>query len=175
MQEIATYAPIRIALTGLWRVAFGGALVWLAAVGALHTFPHGPRSATDPSLLVSVLMPLGFSLVGLMIALPGIGRIASAFSRDCYLRGGPAGISVRIPMRGWFGRFRVRAFHFGWDEIDRLVDFTYRINGIPTSHELRIHLRNGSRLKIEGSFFSLSPAAIQSLLLAMQPRAGVVV
>lgn len=172
MQDVASYAPIRIVLTGLWRLVFGGAFIFVAGVAA-YAFLHGPPpSSADPPIWLIALIPVFFGLIGAVAAASGIGRIASAFCRNCYLRGGPGGIAVRLPVRGWFGRFRVKTFAFGWDEIDKLIEFTHRINGIPSSHELRILLRNGRRLDIERCYFSLSSAALQERLLAQYPRAA---
>jgi hypothetical protein len=171
MQDVATYAPIRIILTGLWRVMFGGVFLLLAAV-TVYAMLHAPRSSADPPLWLIALIPVVFSLIGAAAASSGIGRMVSAFARNCYLRGGPEGVAVRIPVRGWFGRFRVMTFYFGWHEIDKLIEVTHRINGIPTNHELRIRLRNGQRLDIERCCFSLNSAVIQSVLLGLQPRAA---
>jgi hypothetical protein len=173
MQEVATCSPIRIVLTGLWRVMFGVAFIFIAAV-AVYAFMHGPssRSSADPPMWLIALIPVFFSLIGAVAAASGIGRIVSAFARNCYLRGGADGIAVRLPVRGWFGRFRVTTFHFRWDEIDKLIEFTHRINGIPSNHELRIRLRNGRRLDIERCYFSLSSAALQERLLDLHPRAA---
>jgi hypothetical protein len=169
MEDVATYAPIRIVLTGVWRVAFGGLFLLLAAV-TVFAFLHAPRSSADPPLWLLALIPVFFSLIGAAAVSSGMGRILSAFARNCYLRGGPDGIAVRMPVRGWFGRFRVMTFKFEWSEIDKLIEFTHRINGIPSSHELRIRLRNGRRLDIERCYFSVSSAAIQGLLLAHAAR-----
>jgi hypothetical protein len=172
VQDVADYAPIRIVLTGLWRVVFGGAFIFVGGVAA-YAFLHGPApSSADPPIWVIALIPVFFALIGAPAVASGVGRIASAFCRNCYLRGGPAGIAVRLPVRGWFGRFRVKTFAFGWDEIAKLIEFTHRINGIPSNHELRIVLRNGSRLIIERCYFSLSSAVLQERLLGLHPGAA---
>jgi hypothetical protein len=59
-----------------------------------------------------------------------------------------------------------------WSEVDRLVHFTYRTNGISTATELRIHLKDGTMLRVERMYFSAGPRHLQQALLAMQAAAG---
>jgi hypothetical protein len=71
---------------------------------------------------------------------------------------------------GWFGRFRVREFLLRSSEIAELVHFTYRINGIPTSRELRIRPRQGALIKVPRYVFADSSEAIQVRLHEIMAR-----
>jgi hypothetical protein len=51
--------------------------------------------------------------------------------------------------------------------VERIVHFTFRTNGIPTGTELRIHLKDGSRLTVERMYFSASVKRLQDELLAI--------
>jgi hypothetical protein len=113
-----------------------------------------------------------FLLVGVLIFSGGIGRICCAFARNCYLRAGPQGMALRFPELGWFGRFRVREHAIPWREVARLVHFTYRVSGIPTSRELRVQLRNGKTIKIPRYFFSQPIELVEDQLREIMARAA---
>jgi hypothetical protein len=172
MIEVTRYAPIRIFLVGLGRMLIGAvplALGTLIAFAVTHMPAAAPSAADPPPWLLALLAAL-FILVGLAILSGGVGRICSAFARNCHLRAGPGGIALRLPVQGWFGRYRVRDFALRWDEIGELVHFTYRINGIPTSRELRIRPRTGALIKIPRYMFSDSSDALQDRLHEIMAR-----
>ena len=57
MRDLTAYAPIRVALTGIWRIVFGlllaipaGALIWIGPNGE----PGAPRAAGDLAAVVDV-------------------------------------------------------------------------------------------------------------------------
>jgi hypothetical protein len=172
MIEVTRYAPVRIVLVGIGRMIIGAIPL---ALGALIIFattrtPTAAPSAADPPPWLFAVIAALFLFVGLAIFLGGIGRIVSAFARNCHLAAGPEGIALRLPVPGWFGRFRVREFLLRSSEIAELVHFTYRINGIPTSRELRIRPRQGALIKVPRYVFADSSEAIQVRLHEIMAR-----
>jgi hypothetical protein len=173
MFEVTRYAPIRIVLVGLGRMLMGAiplSLGALIAVAVSRTPAAAPSAADLPPWTLGLLSGL-FLFVGLAIFSGGVGRICSAFARNCYLGAGAPGIALRFPVQGWFGRFRVQDVRLRWDEIADFVHFTYRINGIPTSRELRIRRRKGRDIKVPRYMFSDSTAVIQDRLDQMWAQA----
>jgi len=175
MQDVTTYAPVRIALLGLLRVIFGlivavpaGLLIWIGPNGEAGA----TRAAGDMPAWWMFLIGLVLAFVAFSIATGGVGRIVSAFAEDCYLRAGPEGISVRLPVQGWFGRYKLTEYSFRWNEIKQLVHFTHRINLIPVSTELRIELLDGKTVTIKRHYFSASVKNIQQQLLTIQASVG---
>jgi len=175
MRELTTYAPIRVSLTGIWRVIFGlllgvpaGLLIWIGPAGE----PGAQHAAGDMPSWWMFVVGLAIALVALNFVAGGVGRIVSAFSKECYFRGGPDGIAIRIPKRGWFGRFRLTEYRFKWSEIKQLVHFTHRFNGIPVSTELRIDLVDGKTVAIERFNFSASAKNLQEQLLTIGALVG---
>jgi tetratricopeptide (TPR) repeat protein len=169
MTDVAKFAPGRILLSGLGRLAIGGIALGMAGLIAylldLDRSAHPDNAATSdvlPALLGAIAV---FSLIALLILPGAIGRIRSAFAKGCYFRAGAAGIEICLPRRRWWGRYDLPTYRFRWEEIDKLVDFTHRVSGIPTGRELRIELADGSRLRVERFYFSESVAAIQERLL----------
>lgn len=170
MRDLAAYAPIRVALTGIWRIVFGLAL---AVPGALFIYlgPHGepgaPRAAGDMPPWWMFLVGIALFVGALQFIAGGVGRILSAFQGDCYFRAGPAGIAIRLPRQGWFGRFRMVEHRVAWDDVEQFVHFTHRLNGIPVSRELRIHVRGGKPIAIERFYFSASIRSLQEQLITL--------
>ena len=175
MQDVTTYAPVRIALVGILRVIFGlilavpaWLLIWIGPNGEAGA----PRNPGDmpPWWLFVVGLVLGF--VAFSIASGGVGRVVSAFARDCYFRAGPDGLAIRLPVQGWFGRFRLTEYNFQWSEIKQLVHFTHSINLIPVSRELRIELVEGKTVVIQRHYFSASVKNLQQQLLTIRASVG---
>lgn len=174
MADLTSYAPVRVFLAGLWRLLFSVPLFLVAYVVFRATILNPPKAAPaagDPPLWAIALIGVVFALFGLAVLLSGIGRIISAFERDCYFRAGPGGIAVRCPVRHWFGRYSPPAQKWGWADIDRIVHHSYRISGIPAGTELHLYLKSGKRMKIERSCFAASPAELQKELLALKGKA----
>jgi hypothetical protein len=174
MQDVTTYAPVRIALLGILRAIFGllVALMGVVAVWATASGDSAPRQPGDmPSWWLSLVgLVLGF--VGLAIASGGLGRLVSAFAKDCYFRAGADGLAIRLPVQGWFGRFRLTEYNFQWGEIKQLVHFTQSLNFIPISRELRIELENGKRVVIQRHYFSASVKNLQQQLMTIRASVG---
>ncbi len=174
MQDVTTYAPIRIALLGIARIIFGLLVLGIGAVAfwASVNGDSAPRQPGDmPSWWMSLVgLALGFT--GVAIATGGVGRVVSAFIQDCYFRAGPEGIAIRLPVQGWFGRFRMTEYNFQWGEIKQLVHFTHSINLIPVSRELRIELVVGKTVVIPRHYFSASVKSLQQQLVTIQASVG---
>jgi len=169
LRDLTTYSRVRVFLSGLWRLMFGGvfAVMLYALAYAMAKTAGQPPSAADPPRWLIALVPVAFGLVALLCISSGAGRMVSAFAGNCFFRAGSRGISVRLPRRGWFGRFRLAEYWIEWPEVERIVHFTFRTNGIPTGTELRIHLKDGSRLTVERMYFSASVKRLQDELLAI--------
>jgi len=175
LQDVTTYAPARIALLGILRVIFGlilavpaGLLIWIGPNGEAGA-PHNPGDM-PPWWMFFVGLVLGF--VSFAITMGGLGRVVSAFARDCYFRAGPDGIAIRLPVQGWFGRFRMTEYSFQWGEIRQLVHFTHSINLIPISRELRIELEDGKTVVIKRHYFSASVKSLQQKLATIRASVG---
>lgn len=175
MQDLTTYSRIRVAMAGVRRVIFGallavpgGAIIWIGPNGE----PGATRAPGD-------LGPLWFFFVGLVLAFValcfiagGLGRVISAFARDCYFRAGLEGVAIRVPLQGWFGRFKVMEYQYRWEEIEKLTPVTNSVNFIPIGSELKIRLYGGKEITIERYYFSSSAKRICAELLAILARAG---
>lgn len=172
MVELTSYSPVRIFLSGVFRVLFSAPPFLVAGVFVailLHP-PKAAPTASDPPIWALGLIGLLFFVVGLSMLTGGIGRMISAFSRKCCFRTGPEGIVLRFPVRGWFGRYTVPEWKLRWDDVVQIYDFVYKINGIPTSSELRLRLRDGKTIKIPREYFAASPAVLAQHLPAMRPQ-----
>ena len=175
LQDVTTYAPVRIALVGLLRFIFGllvavpaGLLIWIGPNGE----PGAPRQPGDMPAWWMFFIGLVLGFVAFSIAAGGLGRVVSAFAKDCYFRAGPEGIAIRLPLQGWFGRFRMTEYSFRWSEIRQLMYFTHRLNLIPISRELRIELEDGKTVVIKRHYFSASVKKIQEQLLTIEESVG---
>lgn len=173
MNDVAVYAPVRIALLGLVRIVYGlligvmgGAVLWAWWAGDAK-----PQNPGDMPAWWMGLIGAGFAFAAFCLVSGGIGRIVSAFARG-FFRAGPAGIFVRLPKIGWFGRFKTLEYRISWENVSQIVHFTHRTNLIPVATELRIELYSGGTLVIERRFFSPSAKEIQSRLLAIEAVAG---
>lgn len=170
MQDITTYAPMRVALVGFGRILFG-LLLGLPAVALIWMAIAGEAKPTHPGDMPgwwAYVLGAAFAFGALAQLFSGIGRLVAAFSSECFFRAGPGGIAIRLPKIRWFGHFRIVEYRFAWPEISRLVHFTRKVNGIPMSRELRFELVNGKRLSIERYMFSASIKTIQKELLSIQ-------
>lgn len=174
LREVTRYAPVRVALTGVWRIVFGALLAapagWIVWMG-----PHGDSTAPSAP---GDLGPVWFFCVGIALLVTaigfitgGVGRMVSAFASDCYFRAGIEGMAVRLPRQGWFGRFRMTEYQFRWDEIEQLTNVTRRVNLIPVAHELHIRVYGGTEVIIERYYFSDSIKNVLNKLSELQARA----
>jgi hypothetical protein len=77
-----------------------------------------------------------------------------------------------MPKRGRFGRFSLIEYNFKWNEIQQLVQFTHRVNLIPVSRELRIHLMDGKTVAIERFYFSANVISLQEQLVTIGASVG---
>jgi hypothetical protein len=118
------------------------------------------------------LVGLALGIGGFAIASGGVGRLISAFAQDCYFRAGPDGLAIRLPVQGWFGRFKLTAYNFQWSEIKQLVHFTHSINLIPVSRELRVELETGKTIVIQRHYFSASVKSLQQQLMTTRASVG---
>jgi hypothetical protein len=118
------------------------------------------------------LVGLVLCFVGFAIATGGLGRVVSAFAKDCYFRAGADGLAIRLPVQGWFGRFRMTEYNFQWGEIKQLVHFTHSLNFIPISRELRVELEDGKTVVIKRHYFSASVKSLQQELLTIRASVG---
>ncbi len=175
LQDVTTYAPVRIALVGILRLIFGlivavpaGLLIWIGPNGEAGA-PHNPGDM-PAWWMFFVGLVLGF--FALAVVTGGLGRVVSAFAKDCYFRAGPEGIAIRLPVQGWFGRFRLTEYNFRWSEIKQLVHFTHSLNLIPISRELRIELADGTTVVIKRHYFSASVKSLQQQLVTIQASVG---
>jgi hypothetical protein len=170
LHDITTYSPVRVFLSGVLPLLMGGlfGLIVYALAFAMAKTAAKPASSADPpvGLLYGALVFLG--LLAALGLSTGLGRMVSAFARNCFFRAGRDGISIRLPKRRWFGRYRVVKYWLTWDEVDRIVHFTYKTNGIPTGSELRIYCKDKSLLRVERRYFSASVRRLQEELLAIQ-------
>jgi len=174
MVEVAHYAPVRVFLAGLGRLIFGGVFltvcvvlfyIYLTERGALPS-----DRSTEEMVPALPLVGAAFGLVALLILPGAIGRILSAFDRGYYIRGGISGVEICMPRRRWWGRYRRGTWRSRWEDIEKIVHYTSRINGIPSSQELRIYLVGGGRLRVERYVFAESVASIQRALLEIRAR-----
>jgi hypothetical protein len=174
LHDLTTYSPVRVFLSGLWWLAFGGilAVTLYALIYAMARTAAASHSAADPPRWLIYGVVLLFGLWAFSCLSGGVGRIISAFSKNCFFRAGRDGISVRLPVRGWFGRFRYAEYWIKWSEVKQVVHFTYRTNGIATSTQLRIRLQDGTRLSVPRMYFSANVKWLQEQLLTIQASVG---
>jgi hypothetical protein len=174
MRDITAYAPVRVFLSGFFRFLLGGvmAIVAYACIFALIKTSAQQPSANDPPKWLIDMVVLLFVLLATLGLSSGVGRMLSAFSRKCFFRAGRDGIAIRLPRQGWFGRFHLAEYRLKWSEVDRLVHFTYKTNGITTATELRIYTREGTMIRVQRMYFSASAMGLQSHLLTIQASAS---
>jgi hypothetical protein len=174
MQDVTTYAPVRIALLGILRAIFGllVALMGVVAVWATASGDSAPRQPGDMPSWWMFFIGLMLGFAAFCIFSGGVGRVLSAFAKDCYFRAGPDGLAIRLPVQGWFGRFRLTEYNFQWGEIKQLVHFTHSVNLIPVSRELRIELVEGKTVTIQRHYFSASVKTLQQQLLTIRASVG---
>ena len=175
MQDLTTYSPIRVALTGIWRVIFGallavpaGLLIWIGPNGEAGA----PRAAGDMPAWWLFVVGLVMAVAAFCFVTGGVGRIISAFAEDCYFRAGPEGIAFRLPRQGWFGRFRLTEYAFRWNEIKQLLHFTHSVNLIPVSRELQVHLYEGKLIIVQRFYFKASAKRLQEQILTIAASVG---
>jgi hypothetical protein len=171
MIDITQYSPIRIGLTAIWRLAFG-AVLGSSAVVLIYTMLTEPstQNSDDPPIWLMWGGAAFIGFIGYAFLSSGVGRLISAFAKGCYFRAGADGIAIRMPKRKWFGRFKILTWRFRWSEVEKLVHFTYRTNGIPTGTQLRIMLNDGTRLTVERECFSMSVRSLQWSLLEFMKK-----
>lgn len=175
MRDLTAYAPIRVALTGIWRVIFGtllaipaGALIYIGPAGE----PGAPHHPGDMPSWWMFVVGLGLAVVALAFVAGGVGRIVCAFARGCYVRAGADGMAVRLPKQGWFGRFRLMEHAFKWEEIEQLIYFTRSLNLIPVARELHVRLYGGTEVIIERFYFSPGTKRLCEELMSIRALAG---
>ena len=102
LKDVTTYAPVRIALLGILRLIFGllVGVMGAVAIWATASGDSAPRQPGDMPEWWMLLVGLVLCFVGIAIATGGVGRVVSAFTRDCYFRAGPDGIAIRLPVQG---------------------------------------------------------------------------
>lgn len=174
MEDVTAYAPVRIALLGIARVIFGLliAVMGVAVFWATASGDSAPRQPGDMPSWWMLLVGLVLGFVGFAFASGGVGRVISAFAQDCYFRAGPDGLAIRVPVQGWFGRFKLTEYNFQWSEIKQIVHFTHSVNLIPVSRELRIELETGKTVIIKSYYFSASVKSLQQQLVTIQASVG---
>jgi hypothetical protein len=174
MKDLTVYAPIRVVLTGLWRIVVG-ALLAIPAGLLIYLGPSGEPGATrapgDMPAWWMFVVGLGFAVGALALITGGVGRIISSLARDCYFRAGTEGLAIRLPKQGWFGRFRMMEYQFKWAEIEQLIYFTRSVNLIPVARELHIRRYGGKEVTIERFYFSKSIKRLREELMALQAQA----
>ena len=175
MRDLTAYAPVRVALTGVWRVMLGsllaipaGMFIYFGPAGE----PGAPSHPGDMPAWWMFLVGLGLGVVALGFMAGGVGRMVSAFARGCYFRAGAEGMAVRLPKQGWFGRFKLTEHAFRWEEIEQLTCLTRSFNMIPVARELHIRLYGGTEVTIERFYFSASIKRLQGELMSVRAVAG---
>jgi hypothetical protein len=101
-----------------------------------------------------------------------VGRVNSAFVRDCYFRAGLEGLAIRVPKQGWFGRFKVMEYPYKWEEVERIINITRSVNFIPVGSELNIRVYGEKEITIERYYFSSSAKKLCADFLAVRARTG---
>lgn len=172
MKYLTSFSPTRIFISGIWRFLFSAPLLFTGGVIIFIALQpsKAPPSAGDPPMWAMALIGVLFGLWGLMVFAGGMGRIISAFARDCFFAAGPPGVAIRYPVHGWFGRFSFSEHKLLWNDIRQIILYTYRINGIPSTTELRLQLRDGSYIKINRNNFVASSKTLQAELLALKAQ-----
>ena len=175
MQDLTSYSPIRVALTGIWRMIFG-ALLAIPGIALIWIGPNGEPGATrapgDMPVWWMFVVGLVFAFAAFSFITGGVGRIISAFAKDCYFRAGPEGMAFRLPRQGWFGRYRLTEYAFRWNEIKQLMHFTHSLNLIPVSRELQVHLFEGKPIIVQRYYFKASVKSLQERLLTIAGSVG---
>ena len=175
LRDLTAYAPIRVALTGIWRVLFGllvaapaGILIYIGPAGE----PGAQRAAGDMPAWWMFLVGLGLGVFALAMITGGVARKVTAFARSCYQRAGADGVAVRLPKMGWFGRFRIVEHAFRWEEIEQMFPLTRSLNLIPVARELHIRVIGGTEVVVERFYFQASVKWILEELNRIRAQAG---
>lgn len=161
--DVATFSPARVLARGLLKTMAGAPFLLLALF--LVWFAFSQVEGDDRAIFLAVA---AFVLLFALHVPGGIGRMISSSAKGCYLRAGHEGIDAQIPRYKLFGRFAVVRYFITWNKVAEIVNFTYRLNGIPTTRELQIRLRDGTCLAIASWLFAEDIPVIQQRLLAVQ-------
>ena len=174
IQDVASYAPVQIALLGLVRIIYGlllgvvgAAVLWAAARGEFE-----PTKPGDMPHWWMYVVGSGIAFAAFTFVSGGVGRVVSAFARGRYFRAGPDGLDIRLPKIRWFGLYRIVEHHLQWHQIERMVYVIHRHNLIPMARELQIEQYSGETVAVERHFFSDNIKIILQKLLHEQAMAG---
>ena len=110
----------------------------------------------------------GFGSVALLLAFAGARNVHALF-RPPALELSFGGIGLRswrgVGFAGFFlPYYRMREHFIAWADFNQVETFTYRVNGIPTQQELRIHTKQGL-VSFGWDVFSPNVARIQRAIL----------
>lgn len=174
LRDLTAYAPVRVALVGIGRVIFGlvVCLLGLLMVMATKAGEFAPAKPGDlPAWWIGVV-GAAFAFTGVALLTGGLGRVVSAFARGCYFRAGAEGVAIRVPVYGWFGRYKLTSYAFDWKEIEQVLYFVRRLNLISFAREVRIRLYGGKEVGIERFKFAKNAKKLVAELVALRAQAG---
>ncbi len=149
MKSVATYRG-RGLLAGVVLPFLMGLAAWGATL-AVPFFIHSEVSRGSGSwiLLILAVMPLG---LGWLFLSEGTRRLRASGERDCFLKAGPDGLSMRLPGNATrasaYFSYAVWEYSFRWDEVSSL-SWTVESG---SKRNLLVTARGGS-LEIPGRYF----------------------
>lgn len=162
---VAHYAKRWIIFRGLLKALAGLLFLMIFAVVTYLGVTEALAPKSDFPIWAAAIASVVFGLLALNLP-GGIGRMISAFSKNCYIGVDRNGIHVRMPRQKLFGRFKVLYWYLPWHKVAKIIDYSVSINGIPSDRTLDIRLSNNSTLSVDSFYFSEKVDTIQERLLA---------
>jgi hypothetical protein len=172
MNDVATYCRWKFLLEAVVRIPVGLLMLFVA-------FYIAPQMAADDvasghgnwSELCFGIIPF---FVGFLIFSSGTRHSHAAFMRNCWFKGGPDGISFRLPYKSrpqtLFLTHKIVELTIPRQDVRKIYPLQYRVNGMPFGRALVLETRQG-RFNF-GGYFKESPESIIALLRSMARSYG---
>jgi hypothetical protein len=172
MTDVATRTSWKCLVRGLFSLFFG--LVVLAVAALLLYLGLFKPDKEMPWWAFLIGFTLLF-LFGWFSFTDGVRRLQEAFQGGCYLRAGPNGIALRVPGNPTWSSlrltYRMMEAELPWSKIKQYHPWVRRVNGIPTSSQVRFELAGGGWYYIDMAYFRESRQQVVANITAAAKRA----
>jgi hypothetical protein len=167
MKSVATYCRWKFLLEAVMRIPLGLLLLFVAF------FAVPQMVADEVAQKHGSWSELGFALIpfllGFLIFSSGVRRLHATYLHNCWFRGGPEGISFRLPYgsrpQTLFLTFKIAKLALPWKDVLKMYPLQYKVNGIPFGRALMLETRQG-RFNF-GGYFKESPEIIIAALKSL--------
>ena len=166
MKDVATFCRWKFLLEALLRLPIGTLLLAVAGATPFMMQEDISSGRSSPAVLLLGVFPF---LLGYAIFTSGVRRVQAACQRGCWLRAGPAGLSMRLPYKAeWRTAFltnRLAEHSLTWAEVRNYYTRQYKLNGLPFGQALILETSRG-RFNFGGYFRESAGIIIASIAAA---------